>query len=382
MKRLILLTVTSALVATAHAQISPVPNIAVPENLGLGLKQLVELSQQNQGQLQSRIASSRSVMSDASGRVVVNIYLNGKISAADLTAKLIELGLEIVAVDSHWRSGVISAWLPIAKATSVANLPGVQSVMLAPRPVRYVGVVTAESSVVEHAAEVNTPGLFSAQGILGRGISVGIVSDSFDSAPGVPRASVGVAAGDLPGPGNPDGYTQPVVVLNDDNSAGVTDEGRGMAEIVHDIAPAAKICFSAAGSTQAMMAASIRNLRTSSATLCDVIADDIGFPDEPFFSDGIIAQAVEDVVTSTTLPGKKVAYFSAAGNSNNRGYSADANIITSAAAQPFRGKSPPDPGSLQSLLRRLPKFRFGCQPGDNHAGRHWPRFRANRLPMG
>ena len=199
------------------------------------------------------------------------------------------------------------------------------------------GVVTAESSVVEHALEVNTPGVVSPQGIIGRGISVGIVSDSYDGATGVPRASVGVAAGDLPGPGNPDGYTQPVVVLQDDSGSSASDEGRAMAEIVHDIAPAARICFSAAGSTQAMMAASIRNLRTSSATLCDVIADDIGFPDEPFFSDGIIAQAVEDVATSTSLPGKKVAYFSAAGNSNNRGYSADANIITSAAAQPYRG---------------------------------------------
>jgi hypothetical protein len=337
MKRLILLACASALAAIAHAQISPAPNTTVPENLGLGLKQLAELSQQDQSQLRTRITSSHSIMSDASGRVVVNIYLDGKISAADLAAKLIDLGLEIVAVENHWRSGVISAWLPIAQAIPVANLAGVQSVMLAPRPVRYVGVVTAESSVVEHAAEVNTPGLFSAQGILGRGISVGIVSDSFDTAPGVPRASVGIAAGDLPGPSNPDGYTQPIVVLNDDSSAGVTDEGRGIAEIVHDIAPAAKICFSAVGSTQATMASAIRSLRTSSATLCDVIVDDIGFPDEPFFSDGIVAQAVEDVATSASLPGKKVSYFSAAGNNTNRGYSADANIISSTAAQPFRG---------------------------------------------
>ena len=338
MKRLTSTCCALVLTATADAQTTPVSKTAVvPENLGLGLKQLVELSQQNQGQLQSRIASSRSVMSDASGRVVVNIYLNGSAPMSEVAERLADLGLEIMAVDSHWRRGVISARLPISQAVPVANLAGVQSVMLAPRPVRYVGVVTAESSVVEHALEVNTPGVVSPQGIIGRGISVGLVSDSYDGATGVPRASVGVAAGDLPGSGNPDGYTQPVVVLEDDTSSSVSDEGRAMAEIVHDIAPAARICFSAAGSTQAMMAASIRNLRTSSATLCDVIADDIGFPDEPFFSDGIIAQAVDDVATSTTLPGKKVAYFSAAGNSNNRGYSADARILSSAAAQPYRG---------------------------------------------
>lgn len=342
MKRLMFLSCTFAVVAAVHSQTSPAfapvsSAVLVPENLGLGLKQLVELYQHDENQARSRINSARSIMSDASGRVVVNIYLNGNTPPAEITAQLVDLGLEIMAVDSHWRSGVISAWLPISQGLPVANLAGIQSVMLAPRPVRYLGVVTAESSVVEHALEVNTPGVVTAQGILGRGISVGIVSDSYDGATGVPRASVGVAAGDLPGPGNPDGYTQPVVVLNDDTSSFAADEGRAMAEIVHDIAPAAKICFSAVGSTQATMAASIRNLRTSPATLCDVIVDDIGFPDEPFFSDGMIAQAVEDVAMSTSLPGKKVAYFSAAGNSNNRGYSADANIITSAAAQPYRG---------------------------------------------
>ncbi len=344
MKRLILILITSAVTAisTAHGQNSPALTpvsgaVVAPENLGLGLKQIFELYQADQAQARSKVASTGSIMSDASGRLVVNIYLNGKTAPGQVAAQLSDLGLEIIAVETHWRNGVISAWLPIAKATSVANLPGVQSVMLARRPLRRVGAVTAESSVVEHAREVNTPGTVTNQGILGRNISVGIVSDSFDGATGVPRASVGVAAGDLPGPGNPDGYTQPVVVLQDDPSSSSTDEGRAMAEIVHDIAPAAKICFSASGATQTTMAASIRNLRTSSQALSDIIVDDIGFPDEPFFSDGIISQAIEDVVTSNALAGKKVTYFSAAGNADNRGYAADANIITSVAAQSYRG---------------------------------------------
>jgi hypothetical protein len=314
-----------------HAQSLPANNPAaspVPENLGLGLKQLVELFQQDQVQLQTRISSTRSIMSDASGRVVVNIHLNGETPAADVVTGLTDLGAEVTAVDLHWRTGVISAWLPVSQAIAAANLKGVRSIMLAPRPVRRAGVVTAESSVVEHAADVNTPGLLTPQGILGRGISVGLVSDSYDRATGVPRASAGVASGDLPGPGNPDGYNQPVVILRDDDSS-ASDEGRAMAEIVHDIAPAAKICFSASGNTQVTMAASIRNLRTNSQTLCDVIVDDIGFADEPFFSDGIISQAIDDVATSNSLPGKKVAFFSAAGNSSNRGYAADANIVPS-----------------------------------------------------
>src|SRR6266403_1502214 len=270
MHRFLVCLTTFALAIAAHAQVSP-PLAPVPENLGLGLRQLVEISQSDQAELKSRMSSAPSVNADNSGRVVVNIQLNGAAPLQELEAKLAELGLEIIATDSQWRSGVISAWLPLSQAVAAANLPGVRSVTLAPRPRRRAGVVTAESAVVERSAEANAPGVVTAQGILGRGISVGLISDSYNGASGVPRASAGVAAGDLPGAGNPDGYTQPVVVLKDDTSAGVTDEGRGMAEIVHDIAPAAKICFSAAGLTEAGMAGRIRNLRTSSQTLCEVI---------------------------------------------------------------------------------------------------------------
>ncbi|MFL6521447.1 MAG: S8 family serine peptidase [Chthoniobacterales bacterium] len=304
---------------------------AVPENLGLGLRELVELSQIDQAGLQRQMQTTPAINSDTAGRVTANIQLDGKVPLAEIQANLIALGLEVIAVEDHWRKGVISVRLPLSAATAAANVPGVRSITLARKPVRRVGVVTAESSVAEHAAEVNTPGIMSPQGIIGRNISVGIVSDSFDGASNVPRASVAVASGDLPGPGNPDGYTQPVVVLKDDSGADATDEGRGMAEIVHDIAPAAKISFSACGATQATMAASIRNLRTSSATLCDIIVDDIGFADEPFFSDGIISQAIDDVATSNSLAGKKVAFFSAAGNTDNHGYDATAHIVSVAA---------------------------------------------------
>ncbi|MFN2476332.1 MAG: S8 family serine peptidase [Chthoniobacterales bacterium] len=309
---------------------------SLPENLGLGLSQLVELQQQDAGQVGDRMRSSPSITSDESGRVIVNIYLDGRLPLAEISGKLTQLGITIVAVDASWRAGAISAALPLSQAQAVAQLAGIQSVVLAHRPIRHVGAVTAQSSIVERAGEVNTPGVMSASGFLGRGISVGIVSDSFDTAAGVPRAVAGVASGDLPGDGNPDGYSEPVVVLADDTSSTPSDEGRAMAEIVHDIAPAAKIAFSAARQTQVAMAASIRNLRTNPRALCDIIVDDISFPDEPFFSDGMIAQALEDVVTSSSLPGKKVSYFSASGN-NIGGYAADANIISVANGQAHRG---------------------------------------------
>jgi len=333
------LSLTTLVLATfARAQTAaPITATAVPENLGLGLRELVELSQTDHAAVQLQVQAAAAISSDAAGRVIANIQLDGTIPPAVVQANLVALGLEVIAVEDHWRNGVISVWLPLGQAVAAAKVPGVRSILLARKPVRRVGAVTAESSVVEHAADVNTPGVVTPQGILGRNITVGIVSDSFDGAKNVPRASAGVASGDLPGPGNPDGYTQPVVVLNDDTSADVTDEGRGMAEIVHDIAPAAKIAFAACGPTQASMATSIRNLRTSPQALCDIIVDDIGFADEPFFSDGILSQAVDDVVTSNSLAGKKVAFFSASGNVDNHSYAADANILPRSSGQQYAG---------------------------------------------
>ena len=234
----------------------------VHSNLGLGLKQLVENYQNDRAQFRATISDAKTVQADSADRVVVNIHLDGTKGVEDVAGALEGLGLEIIAIDPNWRSGVVSAWLPISQATAVAELAGVRSVMLAPPPRKRVGSVTAESTVVEHTQQVNTPGLYTPSGILGNGITVGIISDSYNTASGVPKASAGVASGDLPGTGNPDGYTTPVVVLQDGSSSD-TDEGRGMAEIVHDIAPAAHICFSAAGNSQISMAQSIRNLRTN-----------------------------------------------------------------------------------------------------------------------
>lgn len=302
----------------------------VHSNLGLGLKQLVENYQNDQTLFRAKISDAKTVQADSADRVIVNIHLDGTKDVKDVAGILEGLGLEIIAIDPNWRSGVVSAWLPISQATAVAQLAGVRSVMLAPPPRKRVGSVTAESAVVEHTQQVNTPGLYTPSGILGNGITVGVISDSYDKASGVPRASAGVASKDLPGTGNPD-YPTPVVVLLDDGSGGNTDEGRGMAEIVHDIAPAAHICFSTSGNSQTSMAQSIQNLRTQAN--CDIIADDIYFTDEPFFSDGQIAQAIDTVVTSSALAGKKVVYFSAAGNEGNSGYSSDLNLVSATAGK-------------------------------------------------
>jgi hypothetical protein len=154
---------------------------------------------------------------------------------------------------------------------------------------------------------INGPAARSGYGVTGAGVKVGIVSDSFDALGG---AAGGVASGDLPGPGNPLNPT-PVSVLLDDSLG--SDEGRGLAEILHDVAPGADMLFHAAFTTgdQAGMAAAIDNLVAAG---CNVILDDVAYLNEPAFQNGLIAQAVNRAHAAG------VAYFAATGNSGTEGY--------------------------------------------------------------
>ena len=98
-----------------------------------------------------------------------------------------------------------------------------------------------------------------------------------------------------------------------------------------------KLAFSSVGPTQNTFVNSIYNLRTNASTPCDIIVDDIVFTDEPFFSDGIVAQAADDVVTNTSLSGRPVIFYSASGNDAGQGYEADWNMVSDAAGRGLSG---------------------------------------------
>ena len=158
----------------------------------------------------------------------------------------------------------------------------------------------------EGDAQLLTPSARANLGVDGTGVTVGILSDSFDRDPTAPtRAVADVASGDLPGPGSPCGTTTPVSLLDD--TVAESDEGRAMAQIVRDLAPGAAISFATAFKGEAAFAASIKSLATAGAR---VIADDVVYFEEPFFQDGPVAVAVDEVAAAG------VSYFSAAGNNN------------------------------------------------------------------
>jgi subtilisin family serine protease len=149
-------------------------------------------------------------------------------------------------------------------------------------------------------------------GINGRGVKVGVMSDSYDCAPGAfaegapfTRAAEDIASHDLP---------RNVTILKDLSatpSDDCTDEGRAMMQLIHDVAPGASLAFYTAFESAEDFAAGIGQLVKAGA---DIIVDDTIYFAEPMFLDGPIAQAAEKAVS------KGVAFFSSAGNDARQSY--------------------------------------------------------------
>ncbi|HEY9282083.1 MAG TPA: proprotein convertase P-domain-containing protein, partial [Pyrinomonadaceae bacterium] len=166
-------------------------------------------------------------------------------------------------------------------------------------PVLDIGAATAESDTTHRTREARN--FF---GLNGKGLKIGIISDSFNARGGY---ATDIATGDLPGPGNPFGYTTPVTVVQE---SGTTDEGRAMAQIIHDIVPGAQLFFATANGGQANFANNIRRLRNDFD--CDIVVDDVGyFLESPLHKSAIVSRAVDDVVADGAM------YFASAGNAGN-----------------------------------------------------------------
>jgi subtilisin family serine protease len=138
--------------------------------------------------------------------------------------------------------------------------------------------------------------------VRGAGTSVGILADSFDCDGG---AAQDAATGDLPAD---------VVILDDTHQTSCLDEGRALAQIVHDVSPQSRLGFHTGFNGQADFAEAVRELAFDFGA--DVIVDDVLYLDEPFFSDGVIARAIDEVHAAG------VVYVAAAGNADRRGYDA------------------------------------------------------------
>jgi hypothetical protein len=242
-----------------------------------------------------------------------------------LKAALVALGLQHASVYSN----DVGGWLPVSQLDAATARTEVDSIRAA-MPRTSTGAVTTQGDFVQHSDTLRT-----ANSLTGAGVTVGILSDSYDcysvyAANNVPAggaagyanngflatAATDISTGDLP---------SSVTVLEEADCLNYGapyqlpfgDEGRAMMQVVHDVAPGAGLAFYTAEVSEADFATGIGKLAdpvSAGGAGALVIADDVGYFDEPFFQDGIVAQAIDAVAA------KGVAYFSAAGNNGTLAY--------------------------------------------------------------
>ena len=165
-------------------------------------------------------------------------------------------------------------------------------------------------------SSINGSGARVAFKVEGEGVKVGVLSDSYNLKFGNP-AQVDVNNGDLPGIGNP--YNTNQVQVFSEYPYGVrSDEGRAMLQIVHDVAPKATLAFRSGFVSPGDFSDGVKELQQSG---CHVIVDDVTFITEPFFKDGVVAQAVDFVKS------QGVSYFTSAGNYGAKSYEGIFNPI-------------------------------------------------------
>ena len=254
----------------AYAKVSPLLRSVMDQMKARGI---TRLNAQERG---AAALSTPLVKVNAKGAIQVYIHVEPVGDAAISVLETYKVTIEIV----NEELGIIQAWIPFDRIDEVAGLPFVKRITPPSYGIPRTGSVNTEGDAILNADALR------ALGFDGDGVKVGVISDGVDN-----RASA-QATGDLP--------ANITIVTH----AGSGDEGTALLEIVHDLAPGADLGFCGL-STSLQMIQCVNDL--AGVFGADVIVDDVGFPGEPYFGDGPIAQAVAKVAGNPV-------YVSAAGN--------------------------------------------------------------------
>jgi hypothetical protein len=232
--------------------------------------------------------------------------------------RLRSAGAEIVSASPQIQTVTFSA--EPAQLSAIASVAGLKAAWPVREPIVFgpAGPCEGGATISEGLAQLRVDDARQAFELRGAGTTVGVLSDSYDTArsgsdPAVTDALDDVLSGDLPGPaGSCSGQQLPVRVL-DEGPNGQGDEGRAMLQIVHDLVPHADLAFATAFESEESFAQNIERLArpvSEGGAGADVIVDDVAWFEEPFFQDGPVAVAINNVTD------EGVSYFSAAGNDN------------------------------------------------------------------
>ena len=276
---------------------------------------------------------SRRLRIDANNEVQVYILM-GAVND-DSVRQLTDAGVTIEIRDAARRR--VQAHLPVSRLAAVAQLDIVNAIRLPTYARARAGNVLSEGDAIVHADAARAQ-----FGLDGTGVRVGVVSDGIKGvfATGCTTGCAGVAGGpiatgDLPaatGTRTSAGVLKESIggivgrsfSANGDleglppatpacSFAGAGAEGTALLEVVHDLAPGAKLAF-ANGDTDLAFSQAVNFLAASN----DVVLDDIGFFGEPY--DGTSGVSA-NTAAALNNPGWPIrAYITAVGNDADEHY--------------------------------------------------------------
>jgi hypothetical protein len=266
------------------------------------------------------------------GYVSISAYPDNGVNANGLKNALVSKGMINAAV----RGRAITGRVPLGALDDVSATAGLRFL----RP----SMAMTQAGLVQSQGDrsMRTDTARQRFGVTGKDVRVGVMSDSYNCLegpfePGAPftTAPQDIANGDLPAD---------VIVLKDLSPVpdpACSDEGRGMMQLIHDVAPGSPLAFYTAFDGQEDFAFGIGVLADAGSR---IVVDDVIYFAEPMFLDGPIAQAADAVAK------RGVAYFSSAGNQARQSYQSRFRAGPSAGFGPLHDfDSGPGVDVLQSM---------------------------------